>query len=107
LRRRQIPGLHQKRRNHECFGMHDLRWCSSYKPGQQLGFGQSSDSLGSRADEAIEFFVERPRGLLQMLVFLQGADSVQCLHELLDHSQDVISSDHYEITLSPIGDDFS
>src|SRR5258706_10397723 len=74
--------------------MHHLRRFSSDEHGQQPGFGQSSDSLGTLADEPIEFFVQRYRGFLPMLVLLQGADSAQRLHELLDHSQDVIAPDH-------------
>src|SRR5436853_422831 len=74
--------------------MYYLRRFSSNEAGQQLRFSQSSYRLGAFSDEPIEFFVERHLGLLPMLVLLQGADSAQRLHELLDHSQDVITPDH-------------
>src|SRR2546426_6224843 len=77
--------------------MHHLRRFSSDQFGQQLGFGEPSYGLGALANEPIEFFVERHLGLLPMLVLFQGADSAQRLHELLDHSQDVIAPDHLRL----------
>src|SRR5690349_4021155 len=71
-----------------------MGWSISHEPREQISFGKASHGLRTITDELLEFHVEFFADFGPALPLLERPHAGECLHELLNHPQDVVTSDH-------------